>query len=246
MHPLQAERKKARRRYHTLVAAAIALFVLLWATQTGGGDLRTCGYSALFYAVPIMNTVVLPLGTAVLASRIWDVESKEQNCRLLFTLQSRGSLFGSKVLLGLGQLLLICLVEGGGLLVLGRASGFTEPLDWGQFWWMSLCTFGVSAMLFFLWLGLSIRFPSQVPTLALGMVGSLSGLFSAFMPVWVSRLLPWGYYIPLSAMAMNWDRATRVTTYTAIPYPIWLLAVTALLLAVFAVWAWRTLGGKEV
>ena len=248
MRGLCAELRKCRRRHPSLVAICISLFVLLWSTQTGGSDAEriAVGYSALFYAVPVMNTVVMPIGIAVITSRIWDIESKENNCRLLFTLQSRGALFLSKTILGILQILLICGAEGAGLLALGRLSGYTEALDRAQFCWLIICTFAVSAMLFFLWLLLSIRFASQVPTLAAGMVGSLSGLFAAFMPQWISQLMPWGYYIPLSAMGMDWNQVTREVRYVPIPYPVWLLAVTAVLLAGFAAAAWRTLKHKEV
>ena len=56
MRTLYAELKKSRRRHNLLVAVCISLFVLLWATQTGGtgeGQLEQ-GYSGLFYAVPVM------------------------------------------------------------------------------------------------------------------------------------------------------------------------------------------------
>ena len=248
MSALRAELWKAHRRHLSLVAICISIFVLLWSTQTGGSDAEriAVGYSALFYAVPVMNTVVMPLGTAVIASRIWDIEGQENNCRLLFTLQSRGALFLSKSTLGLLLILLICAVEGTGLLALGKLSGYTEALNRAQLGWLMLCTFAVNTMLFFLWLLLSIRFASQVPVLSAGMVGSLSGLFAAFMPQEISRLLPWGYYIPLSAMGMDWNRVTREVRYVPIPYPVWLLAVTAVLLAGFAAAAWRTLKHKEV
>ena len=98
MRTLYAELKKARRRHNLFVAVSISLFVLLWATQTGGtgeGRLEQ-GYWGLFYAVPVMNTVVMPLGTAVLASRLWDLESKGNSCRMLLTLQSRKALFLGK------------------------------------------------------------------------------------------------------------------------------------------------------
>ena len=248
MSALRAELWKSHRRHLSLVAICISIFVLLWSTQNGGSDAEriAVGYSALFYAVPVMNTVVMPLGTAVIASRIWDIEGQENNCRLLFTLQSRGALFLSKSTLGLLLILLICAVEGTGLLALGKLSGYTEALNRAQLGWLMLCTFAVNTMLFFLWLLLSIRFASQVPVLSAGMVGSLSGLFAAFMPQEISRLLPWGYYIPLSAMGMDWNRVTREVRYVPIPYPVWLLAVTAVLLAGFAAAAWRTLKHKEV
>ena len=97
-----------------------------------------------------------------------------------------------------------------------------------------------------LWLLLSIRFDNQVPTLAAGMVGSLSGLFAAFIPSLVSYFLPWGYYIPLSAIRMDWNRETRIVRYYPAPYPVWLLALTAAFGALFAALAWETLKRKEV
>ena len=248
MRTLYAELKKSRRRHNLLVAVCISLFVLLWATQTGGtgeGRLEQ-GYSALFYAVPVMNTVVMPLGTAVLASRLWDLESKGKTCRMLLTLQSRKDLFWGKAVVALLQILLIGLMESVGILALGKHFGFTEPRDWGQFWWLAVGTFAVNFMLFFLWLFLSIRFDNQVPTLAAGMVGSLSGLFAAFMPSLVSYFLPWGYYIPLGTVRMDWNRETRIVHYYPAPYPVWLLVLTAAFGVLFAALAWEALKHKEV
>ena len=248
MRTLCAELKKSRRRHNTLVAVCISLFVLLWATQTGGTgeDLLAQGYSGLFYAVPVMNTVVMPLGTAVLASRLWDLESKEKSCRMLLTLQSREALFLGKTVVGLLQILLIGIIESVGIFTLGKHFGYTEALDWGQLRWLAISTFAVNAMLFFLWLFFSIRFDNQVPTLAAGMVGSLSGLFAAFMPPMVSYFLPWGYYIPLSTIRMDWNRETRIVHYYTTPYPIWLLLLTAAFGALFAAMAWEALKHKEV
>ena len=248
MRTLYAELKKARRRHNLFVAVSISLFVLLWATQTGGtgeGRLEQ-GYSALFYAVPVMNTVVMPLGTAVLASRLWDLESKGKTCRMLLTLQSRKDLFWGKAVVALLQILLIGLMESVGILALGKHFGFTEPRDWGQFWWLAVGTFAVNFMLFFLWLFLSIRFDNQVPTLAAGMVGSLSGLFAAFMPSLVSYFLPWGYYIPLGTVRKDWNRETRIVRYYPAPYPVWLLVLTAAFGVLFAALAWEALKHKEV
>ena len=78
------------------------------------------------------------------------------------------------------------------------------------------------------------------------MVGSLSGLFAAFMPTVVSYFLPWGYYIPLSTIRMDWNRETRIVRYYAVPYPVWLLILTAAFGVLFAVLAWETLKHKEV
>ena len=243
MSTLHAELKKSRRRYDLPISVSLALFVLLWAAQTGGENTQV-GYSDLLYAIPITNTVVMPLGTAVLASRLWDLESKEKCCRMLLTLQSRFSLFSGKAAAALLQILLIVTVEGAGILALGR--GGTEVLSWGQLGWLCLATFAVNAMLFFLWLLLSIRFDNQVPTLASGMLGSLSGLFSAFMPPLVGYFMPWGYFIPLSTVLADWNPETKTIRYSTAPYPLWLLCITLVLLVLFGAMAWDALKRKEV
>lgn len=244
MRTLCAELRKSCRRYNAPVALAVALAALLWASRTGGTEDR--GYSALLYSVPIINTVVMPLGTAVLASRLWDLESKERCCRILLTLQSRGALFLGKAAVALLLMLLMAAAEGIGVLGLGKWSGVTEELDWRQFRLLEVSTLAVNIMLFFLWLFLSIRFDNQVPTLAAGMVGSLSGLFAAFMPPMASYFMPWGYYIPLSTVRMDWERETGTVRYAAAPYPGWLLGVTLALAALFAAMAWNALKHKEV
>ena len=52
-------------------------------------------------------TRLLPVLMAVLASRLWDVEVKGYTAKLLYTLQSRRSLFFGKAVFGLGEIVLM-------------------------------------------------------------------------------------------------------------------------------------------
>ena len=248
MRALWAEVQKAHRRYDLPVAVGIGLIVVLWASASAPGtaDERATGYSALLYALPIMNAVVMPVGMAALASRIWDAETKGQTCKLLFTLQSRDSLFGAKTALGMLENLLVCALEGLALPVLGMSQGFTEVLNAGIFLWLLLCTFCVNGMLYFLAFLLSIRLANQVAALAVGFCGALLGLFAAFMPPWVSYLIPFGYYIPLSPIGMNWDADTRIAEMFLRPLCWPLLAFTVLLAAVLARLCRQAITTKEV
>ena len=248
MRALRMELKKARRRYDLPVAALIGALVLIWASRSGArtADDLASGWSALLYGLPLMNTIIMPTGMAVLASRIWDVETKGNGCRLLFTLQSRGELLRGKLLLGLLENLLICAMEFGGLLALGARRGFTEPLDVTRYLWLLGGTFCVNAMLYLAGLWLGIRFANQVPVLAMGMVGSLSGIFAAFMPELVSYFVPWGYYIPLGTVRMFWDPDTRLAWYEPAPLRFWLLGVTLALAALFSALGRRELLQEEV
>ena len=99
---IRAELQKARRRHDLIVCLLVPVMALLWcqsAAPTGADELASA-YSALFYSLPIINTILMPLAMAILASRLWDVEVKGCTPKLLYTLQSRRSLFAAKLLHG--------------------------------------------------------------------------------------------------------------------------------------------------
>lgn len=243
------ECRKAHRRHDLPVVIGIALLVLLW----GGTSYKletaqelASGFSSLYYAVPIMNAVVMPVGMATLASRIWDVETKGESCKLLFTLQSRGSLFWGKAALGLLENVAVCVIETAGIYGMGLFKGVTEPPRPGRFFWLFAATFLVNAMLYFLSLLITIRVRNPVAALAVGFCGALIGLFAAFMPVVFSYFIPFGYYVPLSAVSMHWDAETRISTFPLTEYPLWLLGVTAALALLAAAACRRAIETKEV
>lgn len=113
---IRAELQKARRRHDLIVCLLVPVMALLWcqsAAPTGADELASA-YSALFYSLPIINTILMPLAMAILASRLWDVEVKGCTPKLLYTLQSRRSLFAAKAVLGLAEIFLIVTLEAAG------------------------------------------------------------------------------------------------------------------------------------
>lgn len=224
---LRAERGKTRRCGTSWIALALGLLILATAVRTVGNrteELAT-GYSAMFYAMPIYNTIFLPVGLAVIASRIWDIESKEKNCTLLFTLQSRKSLLAAKGYLATWDNLILVLVEGMGVLAAGRLVGYTEYMDIRQLLWMLLCTALVNEMLLMAALWLSIHFENPVGVLATGIFASFSGTFTMFVSQTLNYFLPWSYYIRLVGMEMNWNEVTRKASYCAQDFQFWLLGL---------------------
>ncbi|MDO4287468.1 MAG: ABC transporter permease [Eubacteriales bacterium] len=240
-----AELKKAHRRHDLLIIVMIAAAVVILSMGNSRNEPDT-GYSALFYAIPIMNALILSTGMAVLANRIWDVETKGNTCKLLFTLQSRSSLYIAKAVLGVLEVALVCILECLALIAFGILKGYTEPLDLSRLFWLFLCTFLVSLLLFFFSYALCLYFPSQVPALAVGLAGSLIGLFSGFMPKIVTYFVPWGYFIPLSAMEMGWNPETRDIWYIPQPFPGTLLLVSAIFIIVLLTAGYSLMQKKEV
>lgn len=75
---IRAELQKARRRHDLIVCLLVPVMALLWcqsAAPTGADELASA-YSALFYSLPIINTILMPLAMAILASRLWECGSQ--------------------------------------------------------------------------------------------------------------------------------------------------------------------------
>ena len=246
----RAELQKARRRHDLLLCLLVPLIVTVWvgglASPSSPEELAN-GYSSLFYSIPVVNCILMPVLAAVLASRLWDVEVKGCTLKLLYTLQSRSSLFAAKSLLGFGEVLLVILLEEGSLLLLGRVHGYTEAFPTGQFFYLGVCTLAVLTMLFVSELLLMLVWNNPMPALSVGIVGALVGLFSAFMPPIVSYFVPWGYFIPLCSYEVaNWNQATHTVTYGTRAFNWGLLAFTLVLAAGLFAAAWRIIRDKEV
>ena len=203
------EMQKARRRHDLLLCLLVPLIILLWVggLSPESEEELANGYSALFYSLPVIHSILLPVAMAALASRLWDMEVKGGTMKLLYTLQSRRSLLMGKAVFGLLETALMTAIEMGAAALLGQVHGYTEAFPTAQFVYLAVCTFAVEAMLFFSELLLMIRFGNPMTALCVGIVGALLGVFSAFMPHVVSYFVPWGYFVPLSAYEVaEWNR----------------------------------------
>ena len=216
------ELQKAHRRHDLLFCLLVPLIVMLWTGSllSPGPDELANAYSALFYSIPVANVLIFPIVMAVLASRLWDMEVKGSTWKLLYTLQSRRSLFLGKALFGIMEVLLVTFLEMGGVFLTGKIYGYTEAFPISQLFYLALCA---------------------------GIIASLTGLFSAFMPKVVSYFVPWGYFVPLGTYEVaNWDQAAHTVTYGTRPYNWGLLVFTVVLVMLLFYAAWRRVQKQEV
>ena len=98
MAAFRAELQKAHRRHDLALCLLIPGIVVLWVGGLAPADPEELanGYSALLYSLPVIEAILMPVMMAVLASRLWDMEIKGNTAKLLYTLQSRRSLFAGK------------------------------------------------------------------------------------------------------------------------------------------------------
>ncbi len=230
---LRAEFLKTRRRYLFLTALLIIGAQLVFAfynSNYSAEDLQN-GWLIFLYQFPLLNTIFLPLLTTFVASRLADLEHKQQMLRHLLTLTSRNRLYNSKLLYGFGIVFFCLLLQLAAIYTAGTLLGFTSPFPWRLFAVYGLFTAVATAVLYLLQNGLSLLFKNQVIPFVVGVWGEFLGIFAMFLPFWVAKCIPWGYYGALQMVLMDWDRATRISTYY-LQNPDWLFFGVEALVAI--------------
>lgn len=219
---LSAEQKKTAHKKIWLVPSAFLLFQTLWWTfqmsHASQQDFQT-GYLMSFYHFPIMNTLLLPLMIAVIASRLCDMEIKGDTLKSLYTLQHPSSFFNFKYLNGLKYLLFFTAGQGILLVISGKLCNFTDPFPPSMFALHLTSTFAVSAVLLLIQQTLSLLSDNQMMPLVVGLSGCFAGLFSMFFPQKISLLILWYYYGAFPTVWMDWNRESKITHFYKQPFP---------------------------
>ncbi len=224
LRALSAEQKKARRRNIWLIPLGFLSFEavwMLWQLARAHTEELASGYLMLFYDLPVMNTLIMPLMIAVIASRLCDMEIKGDTLKLLYTMQKPSEFFDCKYLSGMKYL--VFFTAGHSILILasGKAFHFGNPLKISMlaaYLAVTLCT---GMILLVIQQALSLVSNSQIMPLVVGLAGSFSGLFSLFFPAPIARLVLWGYFAAFPSVKMDWDAKTRIIEYYEVPFPLY-------------------------
>ena len=166
---------KVRYRGVGLIVTAFAGLVVLWsvwALQKLPEEQLNDGYRMLFLQIPLMDTILMPTMTAMLASRLCDAEVKGSTLKLLCTMEKKGRLFDLKLLTGGCYLVLFLASQAALILVQGALNDFARPMNPWQLLFFILQVLGVSLTILVLQVVLSFFFENQILPLAVGLTGS--------------------------------------------------------------------------
>lgn len=217
---LAIEFYKTHRRKIFLVVMAMIAAQLMWAlwsfSRMDARDLEQGWISSLFQFT-LLNSLMMPVICAVVASRICDVEHKGQTLKLLNTIIPSGHIFDVKFLCGAFYMILAVLFQILTILITGYLKGFNGEAPFELFGYYLLFTTAVNLSVLLLQQVLSLLFTNQMVALTVGLTGSFFGLFSLFFPQSFQKFVIWGYYGVLMFIGMDWDRATRITKYYLTP-----------------------------
>ncbi len=223
MKALKLEFYKARRKRYWLIAAAISAVQalwLIWGLRNMDASQLAQGYLHSLYQFAVLNSIVLPVMTGVLVSRMCDIEHKGSALRTLFTMQPSGSLFDAKFFCAGIHLAAVVGFQIATILMVGQIKGFSTPKPAGALVWyfgsQLLCSLFLALFLQIL----ALRHINQFIPLSAGLITGFLGLMAMFFPEGVMRLVPSAYYGLLSPVHMDWNRAARTVSYYQVPFPI--------------------------
>lgn len=228
MKALLMEFKKTHRRKIWVIIAALIGVELLWAfwstTRMDAKDIAQ-GWLFCLYQFPVLNTIMMPVVGAVLASRLSDIEHKGQTLRLLTTIMTPGKLFDAKFLCGAVYMIAVVGLQILLIVVIGATKGFGGAIPLGKLTYYLLATIGVSLTILLLQQILSLLFINQMIPFAVGLVGSLAGIYAMFLPQNLGRILLWGYYGVLMPAGMDWQPEADIVNYYSLPVD-WIGVIT--------------------
>ena len=202
------EFKKTRHK-HSLLLLAIAVLLNYFYLFHGNTPDRQAWYN-VFFAIPMINTLILSVLMAVLASQSVDMEHKANMWNLLPTLESRASIYLGKLLYGFIHLTLFCLLQMGMVILMGVKLGYEGNIPFSLIGITFLAELVSGMIVYQLQCLLSLLFPSQFAALSIGFGGTLTGLFLAYVST--KAWTPWSVLLSLSPIGMDYQRATRSMT----------------------------------
>ena len=214
MKAFAVEFQKIRRRRIWLIIALLVFVQVVWSlwgvSDMDAHDLQQ-GWRFSLYQFPLLNSIMMPVVAAVVASRLCDVEHKGQSLKSLRTILSAGRIFDSKFLCGAVFMLAATILQVVLICIIGFGKQFTEPIPIRLIGYYLIFTFAINLTIVVFQQVLSLLFKNQMVSLSVGLIGTFIGLFSLFFPQGFQKFLIWGYYGVLMFVRMDWNPETRIS-----------------------------------
>ncbi|KWZ76816.1 ABC transporter permease [Heyndrickxia coagulans] len=179
-------------------------------------------WESIIFNIAAMNGLFMPILSAVVVSRICDMEHKGGTWKMLVaTNVSRTRLYAAKYICANSLLLFCIFVQTVIMLVIGLVKHFTGEPPIAYFIWFIggalLTTLAITALQ--QWVSLAIK--NQAFALVLGMLGAFIGMTAGLFPAAARHIFIWSYYLDLSPVTFKYTGSSGA--YTAQPVDIGLV-----------------------
>ena len=151
-----------------------------------------------------MNGLFFPILTAVIASRICDMEHRGNTWKLLeCNNEKRRTIWFCKFMIVEGLMLSAIMIQALVIVAYGNAVGIAQPLPVSTLVSFVVGTAMVTSVTVTIQLFFSLAFPNQLVPMSVGMIGALIGFISTLLPPGLRNILIWGNYAELMVLGQN-------------------------------------------
>ncbi|MEJ8544730.1 ABC transporter permease [Brevibacillus borstelensis] len=204
---------KLRRKRVLLMIVLFLTVELGWAFVSAGMAIsrnpEKAGWEGVLVTIASMNGLFLPILSAVVVSRICDMEHTGNTWKLLMAASfKRSGIYAAKYACACLLLLLFIILQSMAILCFGIANGFEQSFPLSL-----LLRFAAGTMLASLavialqqWISFSVK--NQAFGLGLGMIGGFIGMAADLFPEAVRRIFIWSYYTGLSPISYKYENET--------------------------------------
>ena len=219
MKAITVEFMKIRHRKNWFFVFLLILVQIVWSlwavSRMDAEDLQQ-GWLFSMYQFPLLNSIMMPVITAVVASGLCDVEHKGQSLRLLRTMLPAGKIFDAKFFCGAIFMLVTSFFQVLVIVMIGLFAPYGGEIPFRMLGEYLLFTTAVNLTILLLQQVLSLLFTNQMVALSVGLIGAFSGLFSMYLPQSFQKFLIWAYYGVLMFVRLDWSRETRISNFYSV------------------------------
>lgn len=206
MKLLYIEHKKNKHKKIGLTVLALLFMQFMWAFGVSGRLSDAIFESGRLYYLgqfPVLNTIMLPFIVSILASRLCDYEHKGQTFKMLQTIITPEKVFDSKIVTGAIYIFFMTILQIGIIVLIGQVRHFPGTIDPMLYVYHGLFTFTVSFTIYVFQQSLSLLFPNQMISMAIGLLTSFIGLLSLFFSKKIGQFILWSYFGLLNFVEMQ-------------------------------------------
>ncbi|KNF09048.1 hypothetical protein CLPU_4c00940 [Gottschalkia purinilytica] len=209
MKVLSLEFFKLRRKW---IFVMITLFLgaeILWTFISVGMSIArhpdSTGWEALLVTLASMNGLFFPIISAIVVSRICDMEHKGSTWKLLIPASVKlKDIYAAKYVCACILMLYAVVLQVIAITIFGITNSFSSPvpLSWLLQFIVGTMFTNMTILALQQWVSLSVK--NQAFALCLGMLGGFIGMTADLFPTVISRIFIWSYYTKLCPVTYHY------------------------------------------
>lgn len=236
INTLGLEYFKIRRKKIWIMITLLIAAELLWSFMSTSMSIARnpdhAVWESVFFSISSMNGLFMPIISAIVVSRICDMEHKGATWKMLVaTNVSRGRLYAAKYICTNSLLLYGILAQTMLMIAFGLIMDFPggPPIDLLTRFigGTMLTTLAVTALQ--QWISLAIK--NQAFALCLGMLGGFIGMTAGMFPAIARHMFIWSYYLELSPVTFLYAESS--STYMVQPMGLGIVVAALMMTFLF-------------